>query len=501
MNKTNKIGIKVISVLLALVVFLGALPISVAAAETGRTPSDPIIVTMGSSYTKTWTKDTDHLYWYNKITISENGILNMQFSKPLDSEGEMGRLYVELYDEDDELVWETNCDSAQENASMYYKWNVGLPEGDYYVKVKPGFAVTSGTISSTWSFSFNADDYCELEPNGTAAKANPIVAGHVYTGYLGCDFGIDDDWYKIYLSEGSTYKIALDWDKLASTTAMAYVIAPDGDEYGLSFRIEDAVVFDKYGYPYVNYTAKSSGYHYIKIYNYGAEQLQYHIHVEAPPCSKHAWDSGVVIEEPTTLKAGMKKFTCSACGATKTDYIRAINDQFTDTKPGEYYYTPVLWAVANGITAGTSTTKFSPDATCTRAQVVTFLWRAKGEPEPTNTEMPFTDVDEDDYYYTAVLWAVENGITSGTSTTKFSPDAGCTRGQVVTFLWRTEDKPEPVSSTNPFKDVKTGEYYYTAVLWAVENGITSGVSAKSFSPNTTCTRAQIVSFLYRDLAE
>ena len=166
----------------------------------------------------------------------------------------------------------------------------------------------------------------------------------------------------------------------------------------------------------------------------------------------------------------------------------------------QYYFTPVYWAVDNGITTGTSPTTFSPNAGCTRAQVVTFLWRAAGKPEPTTSENPFEDVTSDAYYYKAVLWAVEKGITTGTSATTFRPDRTCTRGQIVTFLWRYNGQPEPENGNNPFADVPAGQYYYKAVQWAVENGITKGTSADKFSPDSTCTRAQIVTFLYRDLA-
>ncbi|MBQ6430608.1 MAG: leucine-rich repeat protein [Oscillospiraceae bacterium] len=172
---------------------------------------------------------------------------------------------------------------------------------------------------------------------------------------------------------------------------------------------------------------------------------------------------------------------------------------FTDVHETDFFYDAVLWA-ANAepqVTAGTSATTFSPNATCTRAQVVTFLWRAKGCPEPKSGSNPFTDVASGEYYYKAVLWAVENEVTAGTSATTFSPNAGCTRAQVVTFLWRAEGKPAPGSSDNLFTDVASGEYYYTAVLWAVEKDITKGTSATTFSPNATCTRGQIVTFLYR----
>ena len=169
---------------------------------------------------------------------------------------------------------------------------------------------------------------------------------------------------------------------------------------------------------------------------------------------------------------------------------------FTDVKTTDYFYDAVVWAVDQGVTSGTSATTFSPNKTCSRAEVVTFLWRAAGEPKPTSTYMPFSDVKVTDYYYDAVRWAVEEKVTTGTSATTFSPNATVTRGQVVTFLYRAL-KASSVSTTNPFTDVKSGEYYYDAVLWAVKNDVTNGLTATTFGPNTGCTRGQIVTFLYR----
>lgn len=173
---------------------------------------------------------------------------------------------------------------------------------------------------------------------------------------------------------------------------------------------------------------------------------------------------------------------------------------FGDVKDSDYFAQPVLWAVEQGITTGTSAGKFSPERACTRGQIVTFLWRAAGSPEPTSTDNPFTDISSMDYYYKAVLWAVENEITTGTGKGKFSPEKPCTRGQVATFLWRAEGKPEPASTENPFGDIASEEYYYDAVLWAVEQGITNGTGKGKFSPDKDCTRGQIVTFLYRAMA-
>ena len=170
---------------------------------------------------------------------------------------------------------------------------------------------------------------------------------------------------------------------------------------------------------------------------------------------------------------------------------------FQDVPGDAYYFEAVNWAVANNVTNGTSETTFSPNVGCTRAQVVTFLWRAAGQPEPTEGTNPFTDVKEGTYYYKAVLWAVEKGITNGTSETTFDPDETCTRGQIVTFLWRREGKPAPTGANNPFADVKPSAYFGSAVLWAVEKGITNGTSETTFEPNEDCTRAQVVTFLWR----
>ncbi|MCK9477924.1 MAG: S-layer homology domain-containing protein [Firmicutes bacterium] len=174
----------------------------------------------------------------------------------------------------------------------------------------------------------------------------------------------------------------------------------------------------------------------------------------------------------------------------------AAKHPFADIKGGAYYEAPVIWALQNNVTAGTSVTTFSPNDTCTRGQVVTFLWRAKGQPEPASTHNPFTDVKADDYYYKAVLWAVENGITSGTSATAFSPGDICTSAQVVTFLWRSNDKPK-ASGTSSLAERYGGQYYTDAVAWADATGLLFGTGT-AFAPNNNSPRADIVTYLYRN---
>ncbi len=190
----------------------------------------------------------------------------------------------------------------------------------------------------------------------------------------------------------------------------------------------------------------------------------------------------------------------SGCFVFETDhlsrYLLVHTEQvmgFTDVPANAWYAGAVAWAVEQGITSGTSDTTFSPNVSCTRAQMVTFLWRASGTPE-IGTTSPFSDVSADAYYYDAVLWAVEQGITGGTGDGKFSPDAPCTRAQMATFLWRANGSPK-VTGTTPFSDVSAGTYYCNAVLWAYEQNITNGTGGGKFSPDAPCTRAQMVQML------
>lgn len=210
----------------------------------------------------------------------------------------------------------------------------------------------------------------------------------------------------------------------------------------------------------------------------------------------HRYDGGVIIKEPTLTAMGRILYTCIGCGDTYQEMIPKLTNPFEDIDDQAYYFAPVIWAVNAGITSGMDETHFGPDRICSRAQVVTFLWRAAGKPG-CSIENPFADVPADSYYEQAVLWAYEAGITTGTDAAHFSPSAPCTRAQVVTFLHRFRGCPEPTVQT-VFPDVQTGSFYHKAVLWAAERGITVGMDGGRFCPELECNRAQIVTFLYRD---
>ncbi len=218
---------------------------------------------------------------------------------------------------------------------------------------------------------------------------------------------------------------------------------------------------------------------------------------EKTPALGHSWDEGSITQPPSSSTEGLRTYSCTRCGEVKTESIEKLpSGLFTDVPEGSWYEEAVYWAVSKGITNGIGEGLLGPGKSCTRAQVVTFLWRAAGEPEVLSSENPFDDVRESDYYYEAVLWALEKGITTGTSDSSFSPADGCTRAQVAAFLWRALGSPE-AEAENPFEDVSDEAWYRDAVLWALTEGVTTGTSDTSFSPASSCTRAQIACFLWR----
>ena len=223
--------------------------------------------------------------------------------------------------------------------------------------------------------------------------------------------------------------------------------------------------------------------------------------VKAPTCTESGYTGDLICMRcgdmtqigKTVAAAGHKFFggVCSVCGTKGAEAV----PEFADVKPGAFYFDAVQWAVKNGITNGTGKNTFSPNTVCSRYQIVMFLWRAAGQPEA-KAAVSFADVKHGDIFYEAVQWAVERGITKGTSSTSFSPFAPCTRGQIVTFLYRSAGSPA-ISGTCDFSDVSAGSFCHDAVIWASSEGITKGTSAGRFSPNEGCTRAQVVTFLYR----
>lgn len=578
---------RLIAVCLTVFLLLGLAPTAFA-APIGTTPGNPVVVSLGQTYACSWTSSTDHLYCFNKITLPTSGMLHFQIDKLNDSEGELGRYDIVLYDADGDVVMSYDCSYSVDVPKSTYDFYIGLPAGIYTMSVKPNFLVLRGTFTANYSFTLDQIP-CELEPNDGKSTATPLPLGQMLSAYFGNDGGDtggENDYFKCKLTKGTRYRITFkNYEKLIeATTAIYEVYDPSGNRLSKLSNASYAFADDD-GNTYWEFVAEASGVYYFLIENYSRQPIAYGLKL-TEEAHTHVWKMDTQLRAPTCTEDGLARYSCTLCAETKTEAIPALghnwntprytwtsdcreitasrfcrnNIRHTETEKGRitsavtrvatyetegeitytatfknpafatqtkvvttprlqaptptpsqnpfvdvpgnaYYYTPVLWAVQNGITSGTTPTTFSPNAGCTRAQVVAFLWRAAGSPMPGSSRNPFTDVKSNAYYYNAVLWAVENGITAGTSETTFSPDKICTRAQIVTFLWRYEDSPAPASDSNPFTDVNAGAYYAKAVLWASQTGVTAGLSSTTFGPETTCTRAQVVSFLYRDIAK
>ena len=357
-----------------------------------------------------------------------------------------------------------------------------------------------------WYEMYMPDDdveICIFFNNGTPLKVTPTVD----FGPESCEIKIEPenprpmDLVTVSIDPAGGY-----WYKSLKLEDSVFKSEVDIQEYGGEFRfimppydVDFTVRMTRYGYP-VNATTENG---------FGGEVS---VNKQYPPdyCEPGSTvtlrctpDEGYRLAQITgcdkLVKSGEDTYTFTMPERAVDLRVKFLRNEnpFVDVNETHFFYTPVLWAVGEGITSGISATEFGPTQICNRAQVVTFLWRAAGCPEPKISKSVFTDVQKGSWYEKAVLWAVETGITSGISATQFGPTRDCNRAQVVTFLWRLMDQPTPGLTAHPFTDVEAGGWYEKAVLWAMEKGITAGATATTFSPNGKCQRAQVVTFLYR----
>ncbi len=309
-----------------LLVSSGTVPMEAYAAEIGTTVDNPVNIVFDRIYSKSWTKDTDHLYCYNKIVLPEQGIVTMNFSKPYDSEGEYGRLNIKIYDSRQNLVWDTNSWYSKESASSNYSFNVGLAKGEYYVLVKPAFYVISGNITTKYSFSFTPTEYCEVEPNEAASSATLMKPnGMFYQGYIGEGDEVEDaDFFKINLTAGEKYKMTFDnFSAIKASTVLLYIY-DSNSKYSIRNNFNKV---DSNGYDYCEFTAAETGIHYLVINNYGRRQMSYKVSIDIFCRDGHTYDDGVITKPPTMSENGIKTYTCKVCGATRTEPLDKLSTE------------------------------------------------------------------------------------------------------------------------------------------------------------------------------
>lgn len=269
---------KFLSVIMCIVVTVTGLCFPASAAAKGATMDNAVSVSFGKTYSKSWDKKTLKVNCYNKIKISDRGILTINATKPYDDDGEYGKLSFRLYDSDGEMVWANDTNSSVKNANSKYKKYVGLDKGTYYLNITPDFYVTSGTIKTTYSFSFTKNSKCEVESNESTAKATELKAGKMYTSYYGSDGahydGSENDYFKFTVKKGCFYTVQFDdYDKISGTSAMVKILNKSGKE------IDETEVILNSGKTALAFQATADGAHYIRIHNYGKEQFKYKIGV------------------------------------------------------------------------------------------------------------------------------------------------------------------------------------------------------------------------------
>ena len=468
---------RVLSIALVLLMALSLLPISGVAAHTKTV----YLKTKQSEYTN------DHLERYTLYTYDTNGVLTQEDRWGRDSAA-------------DEFDW---------HAQFLYSYN---PQGDV---TRSTFIQNSSTsVIYDYEYTYKAQ-YTKRAVYETLVNVAPDAKG--YNGFHETYYDAAGNVLKVLhydardqLKSGQEYAYDAQGNQISKTS---YAYNSSGEvtgtsqtlyEYDAENRLTREYDPDHPDEDWRTYTYNENGQLVKTEYSWpiGVDDGSVY-----PFTIEYTYDEhGNLVMETTTIHSRYRENPF----VIHTSILRVVYEYqayeipvpppFEDVEPDGYYRDAVEWAVENGVTTGTSKTTFSPNKACTRAEAVTFLWRAAGSPEPKSAGNPFADVHESDYFFKPVLWAAEKGITNGVDKDRFGPEGACTRAHVVTFLWRAHEKPA-AGTNNPFSDVPANEYYTDAVLWAVKNEITNGMDATHFGPDSPCIRGQIVTFLYRDLAK
>ncbi len=471
-----------------------------AALDAGRN----ITIYSGSVSARTthhWADENSHAIEYGTDFEGDFNVYNMAIRASEDPEGLLEPYVAENHDRYDLIVIEEPAFTRQPQSGVV------APGGMLTVRWETNFVPIRIEI---YDYDGNSD-YAFLTLPGTATSAELPASseGYYMIAYYSDSIPVESEHFQITEGEFATVYFCFGETPIASQDVVLGQCAvepeapgregmeflgwytADGEYYYFDQPItEDLYLYAKFGHYLVFCFGETP------ISAQGVEHGQCGVEPEAP-----GREGMEFLGWYTELTGGEKYDFSTPVTCEVYLYARFVEagerNPFSDVPEGSFFYEPVLWAVENGITTGATPTTFNPNGTCLRAQVVTFLHRAAGSPEPNSRTSPFTDVKPGDFFFKPVLWAVDNGITNGTSATTFGSYDNCNRAAVVTFLWRNAGSPEPKSTTNPFVDVKTGDFFYKPVLWAVENGITNGVDATHFGPATACNRAQVVTFLYR----
>lgn len=407
----------------------------------------------------------------------------------------------------EEIVTESVNYGADTEKSDVSGGKLYLPKGEYSVEMEKGYVayMSAGTYAG-----ITAEDAVTVTNDAKAGMSVTAKEETAEVQVVLLESETSDAFTSVSMNldvEESGCDILLKNEKLTLETETQQNVTLNITTNDADIQMEEVSTDRLQGMELENYTTLSLDYTVLFLEDADSAQLSV-MSADEPFSGDIVWtssdDSVAAVLDDGTVRAigeGTAVITAAYDELKLSCKVTVVpKSPFADISKIAYYYQPVLWAVNGSITSGVEDNKFGPDESCTRGQAVTFIWRAFGEPEPTVTENIFEDIKSDEYYYKAVLWAVEMGITDGVDDTHFGPNATVTRGQFVTFLYRALGKPV-YESENLFEDVKEEDYYFAPILWALENEVTMGIDDTHFGPNAICTRGHVVSFLYRALCK
>lgn len=407
-----------------MVLFVSAFAaVPVSAASTGTMVSNAVQASFGVTYYKGWTKSTDHLNHYVTFTLAEQGIVTINATKPFDSKGEYGRLYFTVYDSSFNAIWGNDSYQSVDDVRDSYNVKVGLAAGTYYLTLRPGFYVSSGVIETNYTLSFQANPYCEVEPNGDGSCATSVQQGVKYTGYYGAagnDYE-EADYYKMYVKAG-TYRITwYNFRAMDATSTIVELLLPDGDDYSVSYYLKSHITNE--GLNYADVTVKQSGMAYLHIYNSSRAQFEYGFSITNIYCATngHRYGSPAVTRQPGCTTAGVKTYTCTTCGGTKTESVAAkghswnsgaITTQPTCTKTGVKTYTCTNCKGTRTESVAVKGHSWNSGAitkqpTCTQSGVKTYTCNSCGTTKTETVRPRHSYTNSADQYCNACNWKKE----------------------------------------------------------------------------------------------
>ncbi len=484
--------------LVSLMVFCNV--VSNVEAMSYKTPSSAFKAELNKTYTRVWNESNQNSNFYNKVYVDSNGELIIRVSKPVNEDGDYEGIEIDVYDSNLNTIFKHHTYEAMYDLSKdYYEYRIGVDQGVYYINILfSGFTyIYDTTISSTYKFSFEKNNYVEIESNETYNQATYMNLGHMYNGYLG-SYGddVENDYYKFDVKTKGTYKIVFGNYIAFNETTVLYDLLDanmeDATKYGMYFDIEYDKAFKNYTYT----ITLDKGTYYLNIWNYHGEPIPYKVGVYNMTCFNkgHQLSSIKQTVAPTLTKNGTGIQTCSRCNHNKIVSIPR-KCQFSDVTGDKWYFDTVVEASQLGLMTGATDTLFKPNASMNRAMVACVFHRMEGS-KKTEYKALFKDVANGHYYSSAITWAKQKGVINGYTNGTFKPTKNVTREEMATMIYNFAKYKgltlKASKDITQYKDyTKITPYARVPMKWAVSHGLMGGKdNGTRLDPLGNATRAE-----------